>query len=120
MSTSLRSQNNATPSLALASYTIRGLSRQWTEQTDGPALQTLAFLSAYDQLDTSTQAIAKAVINKNLNYLLGAYQDQTFNLWEEHKGFPFSSKTAPTGSVAGCAPPSRLSRARCFFSMTGK
>ena len=37
-------QNNATPSLALASYTIRGLSRQWTEQTDGPALQTLAIL----------------------------------------------------------------------------
>jgi glucoamylase len=44
-------QNNATPSLALASYTIRGLSRQWTEQTDGPALETLAILRAYDQLD---------------------------------------------------------------------
>jgi glucoamylase len=85
-------QNNATPSLALASYTIRGLSRQWTEQTDGPALQTLAILSAYDQLDTPTQAIAQAVINKNLNYLLGAYQDQTFNLWEEHKGFSFFAR----------------------------
>jgi len=73
-------QNDATPSLALASYTIRGLSRQWTEQTDGPALQTLAILTAYDQLDTTTQAVAKAVINNNLNYLLVAYQDQTFNL----------------------------------------
>ena len=52
-------QNNATPSLALASYTIRGLSRQWTEQTDGPALQTLAILMAYDQLDTPTQAIRR-------------------------------------------------------------
>ena len=71
-------QNNATPSLALASYTIRGLSRQWTEQTDGPALQILAFLMAYEQLDTPTRAVAVAVINKNLDYLLGTYQDQTF------------------------------------------
>jgi glucoamylase len=86
-------QNNATPSLALASYTIRGLSRQWTEQTDGPALQTLAILMAYDQLDTPTQAIAQAVINKNLNYLLGAYQNQTFSLWEEHKGFSFFARS---------------------------
>src|SRR5260370_12135931 len=86
-------QNNATPSLALASYTIRGLSRQWTEQTDGPALQTLAILMAYDQLDTPTQAVAAAVINKNLAYLMGAYQDQTFNLWEEHKGFSFFARS---------------------------
>ena len=82
-------QNNATPSLALASYTIRGLSREWTEQTDGPALQTLALLMAYDQLDPATQAVANAVINNNLNHLLGTYQDQTFNLWEEYKGFSF-------------------------------
>jgi len=86
-------QNNATPSLALASYTIRGLSRQWTEQTDGPALQTLAILMAYDQLDTPTQAVAVAVINQNLDYLLGAYQDQTFNLWEEHRGFSFFARS---------------------------
>ena len=86
-------QNNATPSFALASYTIRGLSREWTEQTDGPPLQTLAILMAYDQLDTPSQAVAKAVINKNLDYLLGAYQDQTFNLWEEHKGFSFFARS---------------------------
>ena len=86
-------QNNATPSLALASYTIRGGSRQWTEQTDGPALQTLAILMAYDQLDTPTQGVAKDVINKNLNYLLGAYQEQTFNLWEEHQGFSFFARS---------------------------
>jgi hypothetical protein len=36
-------QNNATPSVALASYTIRGLPREgWKQQADGPALQTLA------------------------------------------------------------------------------
>lgn len=86
-------QNNATPSLALASYTIRGQSRQWTEQSDGPALQTLAILTGYSQLDTPTQAAAKAVINNNLNYLLGAYQNQTFNVWEEHQGFSFFARS---------------------------
>jgi glucoamylase len=86
-------QNNATPSLALASYTIRGLSRQWTEQTDGPALQTLAILGAYNQLDAPTQAVAVAVINKNLDYLIAAYQNQTFNLWEEHQGFSFFARS---------------------------
>jgi len=86
-------QNNATPSLGLASYTIRGLSRQWTDQSDGPALQTLAILMAYSQLDTPTQASAKAVINNNLNYLLGVYQNQTFNLWEEHQGLSFFARS---------------------------
>jgi glucoamylase len=86
-------QTNATPSLALASYTIRGLSRPWTEQTDGPALQTLAILMSWNQLDTPTQALATAVINNNLNYLLGAYQNQTVNLWEEHQGFSFFARS---------------------------
>jgi glucoamylase len=86
-------QNNATPSLALASYTIQGLSRQWTEQTDGPALQTLAILGAYNQLDAPTQAVAATVINKNLDYLITAYQNQTFNLWEEHQGFSFFARS---------------------------
>jgi glucoamylase len=86
-------QNNATPSLALASYTIQGLSRQWTEQTDGPALQILAILDAYNQLDATTQAVAVAVVNNNLNYLMTAYQDQTFNLWEEHQGFSFFARS---------------------------
>jgi glucoamylase len=87
-------QNNATPSIALASYTIRGLSRNWTVQNDGPALQTLAILAAYSQLDTATQAVAKTVISTNLNYLLGAYQNQTYNLWEEHSGFSFFARSA--------------------------
>jgi glucoamylase len=86
-------QTNATPSLALASYTIRGLSRQWTEQTDGPALQTLTILDAYEQLDAPAQAVAVAVINNNLNYLISAYQNQTFNLWEEHQGFSFFARS---------------------------
>jgi glucoamylase len=86
-------QNNATPSLALASYTIRGASRVWSEQTDGPALQTLAILMAWDQLDAPTQATATTVINNNVNYLIGAYPNQTVNLWEEHSGWSFFARS---------------------------
>ena len=93
MSTLLKPAKTMRPSLALASYTIRGLSRQWTEQTDGPALQTVAILEAYDQLDAPTQAVAVAVINKNLDYLVTAYQNQTFNLREEHLGFSFFARS---------------------------
>jgi glucoamylase len=82
-------QDNAAPTLAHACFTIQGQPRPWTEQADGPALQTLAMLQAFGQLDKPTQALAKKVIAKNLTFLLAAYQDQTFNLWEEHSGYSF-------------------------------
>ena len=40
-------QDNATPTLAHACYTIEGYSRPWTEQADGPALQAVALLQAF-------------------------------------------------------------------------
>ena len=43
-----------------ASFYIDGAQRPWTDQTDGPALQTLALLAMYRQLDPPTQAIAAA------------------------------------------------------------
>jgi glucoamylase len=82
-------QDNAAPTLAHACFTIEGQPRPWTEQADGPALQTLAMLQAFPQLDKPTQAVAKKVIGKNLAFLLGAFQDATFNLWEEHSGYSF-------------------------------
>jgi glucoamylase len=82
-------QDNAAPTLAHACFTIGGQPRPWTEQADGPALQTLAMLQAFPQLDKPTQAVAKKVIGKNLAFLLGAFQDPTFNLWEEHSGYSF-------------------------------
>jgi glucoamylase len=82
-------QDNAAPTLAHACFTIGGQPRPWTEQADGPALQTLAMLQAFPQLDKPTQAVAKKVIGKNLAFLLGAFQDATFNLWEEHSGYSF-------------------------------
>jgi glucoamylase len=77
-----------------ASCYINGTQRPWTNQTDGPALQTLALLAMYRQLDTPTQAIAAQLVNANLNFLEGAYQGQTYNLWEEEYGYSFFARSA--------------------------
>ncbi|MGH6681433.1 MAG: glycoside hydrolase family 15 protein [Bradyrhizobium sp.] len=89
-------QSNATAKglFARASFTIDGQPRDhWTDQNDGAALQTLAILKAYGQLDPPTQAVAKQVIAKNVNFLLGAYQNQTINLWEEQFAFSFFARS---------------------------
>ena len=77
-----------------ASFYIDGRARPWTDQTDGPALQTLALLTMYGQLDAPTQAIATGLINANLAFLSTAYQGQTFNLWEEEYGYSFFARSA--------------------------
>jgi glucoamylase len=86
-------QGNATPTMGHACFTIEGQSRPWSEQDDGPAIQTLAMLQAFDQLDTATQAIAIDVMTRNVDYLVGGvYQDPTTNLWEEHQGLSFFAR----------------------------
>jgi glucoamylase len=85
-------QANATPTLAHACFTIEGRSRPWTEQSDGPALQTLAILQAIPKLDAATRKVAAQIIGANLSFLLGAYQDATTNLWEEHSGYSFFAR----------------------------
>ena len=77
-----------------ASFYINGTQRPWTDQTDGPALQTVALLAMYRQLDTPAQAIAVRLINANLNFLQNAYQGQTCNLWEEEYGYSFFARSA--------------------------
>src|ERR1700689_537582 len=77
-----------------ASFYIDGTQRPWTDQTDGPALQTLALLTMYGALDAPTQAIATGLINANLAFLSTAYQGQTFNLWEEEYGYSFFPRSA--------------------------
>jgi glucoamylase len=77
-----------------ASFYIDGAQRPWTNQTDGPALQVLALLAMYRQLDAPTQAIAAQLIDANLNFLQGAYQGQTYNLWEEEYGYSFFARSA--------------------------
>jgi glucoamylase len=68
--------------------------RDWTDQNDGPALQTLAILSLFDQLDAPAQAVALAVANANVAILMNAYQQPTFNLWEEVRGNSFFARAA--------------------------
>ncbi len=77
-----------------ASFYINGTQRPWTDQTDGPALQTVALLTMYGQLDAPTQAIANGLINANLAFLSTAYQGQTFNPWEEEHGYSFFARSA--------------------------
>ena len=55
-------QDSQPPTIGHARYTIEGQPRPWTEQSDGPALQTLAILQAFPQLDAPTQATAASVI----------------------------------------------------------
>ena len=77
-----------------ASFYINGTQRPWTDQTDGPALQTVALLAMYRQLDPPAQAIAVRLIDANLNFLQNAYQGQTCNLWEEEYGYSFFARSA--------------------------
>jgi len=75
-----------------ASFLINGTTRAWTGQTDGPALQTLASLRMFAQLDTPTQAVATGMIAANLNLLETAYPAETYNLWEEEYGASFFAR----------------------------
>jgi glucoamylase len=88
-------QNSAsrTGHLDRASFFIDGTARDWSDQADGPALQTLAILQLFPRLDASTQAVANAVIVANLNFLRNAYQGETFSLWEEEYGASFFARS---------------------------
>jgi hypothetical protein len=71
-----------------ASFLINATMRDsWTDQTDGPALQTLALLQLFGQLDAPTQAVADAVIAANLNFLNGAYTDGAIPFDDLSAGF---------------------------------
>jgi glucoamylase len=102
-----------------ASFLINGTARDpWTDQSDGPALQTLAMLQLFPQLDTPTQAVANAVITANLDFLSGAYQGETYNLWEEESGASFFARSvqlkcfqAVAGNTLGIPVPGWLAAA---------
>jgi len=76
-----------------ASFFIDGTQRPWTNQSDGPALQTIALLDLYPHLDAPAQAIARQLIGANLSFLQGACQGQTYNLWEEEYGASFFARS---------------------------
>jgi glucoamylase len=91
--------------IGYASYTIEGLQRpNWSEQTDGPALQTLAILQMYPELDSASQSLARQVIATDIGYLLNVYQHSTRNLWEERDGYSFFARAV---------------QLRCFTALAG-
>jgi len=77
-----------------ASFYIDGAQRPWTNQADGPALQVVALIAMYRQLDAPARAIAAQLIDADLNFLRDAYQGQTYNLWEEEYGDSFFARSA--------------------------
>ncbi|MGW2486228.1 glycoside hydrolase family 15 protein [Streptomyces sp. NPDC001606] len=93
----------------------------WSEQNDGPALQTITLLAAYDRLDpgTGTQKLAVDLVNSNVAYLLDVYERPTMNLWEEHSGYSFFARSAQrrcfeevqASTVAGVEKPDELAPA---------
>jgi glucoamylase len=99
-----------------ACFTIAGDVRPWTEQNDGPALQSITVLAAYGQLDPETRTRALDLVNANVAYLLGVYEDPTTNLWEEHSGYSFFARSAQlrclqqiqASTVAGIDKPAAL------------
>jgi glucoamylase len=92
--------NSGSVTIGHSAYTVEGQPQPRSEQSDGPALQTLAVLRLFPQLDTATQATAVSVVTTNINYLLGndpgsgvpVYQSKTTNLWEEEFGFSFFAR----------------------------
>jgi glucoamylase len=109
---------NSGGSLDLGSFFINGTPRNWSNQTDGPALQTLAILQLFSQLDAPAQTVANTVIAANLNFLQGAYQGETVNLWEEETGASFFARAvqlqcflAITANTFGIPVPGWLSTA---------
>ncbi|HXZ72110.1 MAG TPA: glycoside hydrolase family 15 protein [Streptosporangiaceae bacterium] len=93
-------KNSGSVTIGHSAYTVEGQPQPRSEQSDGPALQTLAILQAFPQLDAPTQAMAASVIATNLDYLLGTdpatgvpvFQSKTTNLWEEEYAFSFFAR----------------------------
>jgi glucoamylase len=114
---------NAAPTTGHACFTIAGRARPWTEQNDGPALQSIAILAAYPQLDPNTQRVAVDLVNANVAYLLGVYQQRTTNLWEEHTGYSFFARAVQlrcfeqvlATAIAGIDKPAALQSAAAWL-----
>lgn len=82
-----------TPTLGRACYTIEGEPRAWTDQFDGPAIQSIALLAAFDQLGADAQVLARTVIERNLAFVVDNHAAPSHNLWEETRGQSFFTRS---------------------------
>ncbi len=110
------------PTLARACYTIEAQPRDWTDQNDGPALQTLAVMHSFEQLDSDTQQIARTVVQRNLDFLLLEYRNPSYNLWEETYGQSFFTRSVQlrclidvAGNTLGLAVPPGIEEAASWL-----
>ena len=101
------------PGLDTACYTIEGQPRHgWPLQNDGPALQALTIFEAFAQLSPTAQDTARAVAERDLQFILDRYQTPNTNLWEEVAGQSFFTRavqlrclTAAQGNTLGITVP---------------
>ena len=94
----------------------------WSQQKDGPALQSLSFVAAWPHLDAAARAVATAVAQRNLDETVRAWADDegTVGPWEDVPGPSFFARAAQlrfldevaTADVLGLVPPAGLDRAR--------
>jgi glucoamylase len=96
-----KTQQNAS-NLGHACFRVDGTERAWSDQSDGPALMTMALLSGFDEYSQSMKSKAKSVIGANLNYLLQTYKGATTNLWEEASGCSFFARAVQQHCFRAC------------------
>ena len=87
---------------ARACFTLEGNPRPWSNQSDGPALQSLALLQAYRWVDDETRDTARDLIVANVDFLLSelpaggqnppSYRRPTTSPWEEESGSSFFAR----------------------------
>ena len=79
-----------------AAFQIDGNVRDWSDQKDGPALQSLAFVEAWPFLDDPSKATARNVAQRNLDETVAHWRDDAgvFGPWEDVKGPSFFARAA--------------------------
>jgi glucoamylase len=93
----------------------------WSEQKDGPALQSMSFVAAWPYLDTAARATATDVAQRNLDETVKAWADDNGKLgpWEDVTGPAFFARAAQvrfleevsTSNVLGLTQPPGLGQA---------
>ncbi len=105
-----------------ACFNIDGTHRDWSDQKDGPALQSLAFAAAWPFLDDATRATATMLAQRNLEHTVTAWQDDAGfrGPWEDRDGASFFARAAQVRfldevngpNTLGLAKPAQFTTAR--------
>lgn len=84
-----------------ACFNIDATPRDWSDQKDGPALQSLAFIQAWPYLDDTAKATATQVAQNNLDEIVAQWDQDVdkFGPWEDIKGKSFFARAAQVRSI---------------------